>query len=124
MTKDQKDFFNKAEETCNKIYKKFKADGESDLVSITLSIAVLDKLFLENGLIYDFYKQVLEDLETMYLNPGKIYEIYKKYGIIEDMENIVKEGYLSEDRKEEDITELAEKLKELENQIVKIVEKS
>ena len=43
---------------------------------------------------------------------------------IEDMENIVKEGYLSEDRKEEDITELAEKLKELENQIVKIVEKS
>ena len=43
---------------------------------------------------------------------------------IEDMEDIVKEGYLSEDRKEEDITELAEKLKELENQIVKIVEKS
>lgn len=82
MTKEQKDFFNKAEETCNKIYKKFKADGESDLVSITLSIAVLDKLFLENGLIYDFYKQVLEDLETMYLYPVKTYEIYKKYDII------------------------------------------
>jgi len=43
---------------------------------------------------------------------------------IEDMEEIVKDGYLSEDRKEEDITELAERLKELENQIVKIVEKS
>lgn len=42
---------------------------------------------------------------------------------IEDMEEIVKDGYLSEDRKEEDITELAERLKELENQIVKIVEK-
>ena len=39
-------------------------------------------------------------------------------------EEIVKDGYLSEDRKEEDITELAERLKELENQIVKIVEKS
>ena len=51
-------------------------------LSTTLSIAVLDKLFLENGLIYDFYKQVLEDLETMYLYPVKTYEIYKKYGII------------------------------------------
>ena len=43
---------------------------------------------------------------------------------IEDMEEIVKDGYLSEDKKEEDITELAERLKESENQIVKIVEKS
>ncbi len=39
-----------------------------------------------------------------------------------DMEEIVKEEYLSEDRKDEQITLLSDRLKELENQIVKIVE--
>ena len=82
MKKEQKDFFDKAEATFKKIYKKFKADGESDLVSVTLAVEVLEKMFLENGLIYDFYKQVLKDLETMYIYPVKTYEIYKKYGLI------------------------------------------
>lgn len=41
---------------------------------------------------------------------------------LEDMEEIVKEEYLSEDRKDEQIAMLSDRLKELENQIVKIVE--
>ena len=41
---------------------------------------------------------------------------------LEDMELILKEDYLNEDAKEEDIEKIRERLKELEAQIVKIVE--
>ncbi len=41
---------------------------------------------------------------------------------IEDMESIVKEEYLMNDTSDEEIMKIKEKLKELENQIVKIVE--
>ena len=41
---------------------------------------------------------------------------------LEDMENIVKEEYLSNNASDEDVERLKERLKEIENQIVKIVE--
>ena len=42
---------------------------------------------------------------------------------LEDMESIVKEDYLENDAPDNDILGLKDKLKELENQIVKIVDK-
>ncbi len=41
---------------------------------------------------------------------------------IEDMSSIIQEEMLHEDAKDEDISELNEKIKELEQQIVKIIE--
>ena len=43
---------------------------------------------------------------------------------LEDMSNIVKEEMLTEDAKDEDLTQLNDRIKDLEQQIVKIIELS
>lgn len=80
MTNEQKHFFTEAESTFKSIYKKFKSDGESEIVAITLSVEALERIFLKTGL--DFYIDILKDIEDIYLNPVNTYSVYKKYGII------------------------------------------
>ena len=80
MTIEQKDFFTAAESMFKNIYKKFIADGEAEIVAITLSVEALERIFSKTGL--DFYNDILKDIEDIYLNPVNTYAIYKKYGII------------------------------------------
>ena len=80
MTIEQKDFFTAAESMFKNIYKKFIADGEAEIVAITLSVEALERIFSKTGL--DFYSDILKDIEDIYLNPANTYSIYKKYGII------------------------------------------
>ena len=82
MTSEQKHFFTAAESMFKSTYKKFKADGETEIVAIALSAETLERIFLKTGLIYDVYSDILKDIEDMYLNPVNTYSIYKKYGII------------------------------------------
>lgn len=85
MRREQKEFFNKAEQMLKEGIKKFKEDGESDVVSATLAHTALEKLFDNNELNYEFYKEVLEDLETIYITePVRTYEVYQKYGVYEN----------------------------------------
>ena len=80
MTIEQKDFFTAAESMFKSIYKKFKTDGESEIVAITLSSETLERILSKTGT--DFYNDILKDIEDIYLNPVNTYSIYKKYGII------------------------------------------
>ena len=80
MINEQKDFFTTAESMFKSIYKKFKSDGEAEIVAITLSAETLERIFLKTGL--DFYNDILKDIEDIYLNPVNTYSVYKKYGII------------------------------------------
>ena len=81
MSNEQKDFFTAAESMFKSIYKKFKADGETEITAITLSVETLERIFLKTGLIYDCYSDILKDIEDIYLNPVNTYSVYKKYGI-------------------------------------------
>lgn len=85
MRREQKEFFNKAEQMLKEGIKKFKEEGESDVVAATLSHTALENLFNKNELNYDFYKEVLEDLEAIYITePVRTYEIYHKYGVYDN----------------------------------------
>lgn len=83
MTREQIKIFNKAEQILKEGIYKYKAEGETDSVATVLAYTALKNLFNNNGLLhYDFYNEVLKDLEIIYITePVRAYEIYKKYNI-------------------------------------------
>lgn len=54
----------------------------TDNVAATLAHTALKNLFDKNELQYDFYQEVLNDLEAIYITePVKTFDIYIKYNI-------------------------------------------
>lgn len=83
MTSEKRNFFMKSEDMLKTVIHKFKSDGESETVAIELALEALENMYKESGLIYDGYKEILKDLETIYTNPAETYRIYQKYGIFD-----------------------------------------
>lgn len=82
MDEQKKSIFIAAEDALKKGIKKFMEEGEDEVVAATLAHIALERMFEKQGMIYPFYKEVLADLEEIYvLEPGKTYKVYQKYGV-------------------------------------------
>ena len=83
MISEKRNFFLKSEDMLKAAIHKFKSDGESEIVAIELALQALENMYKGNGLIYDGYKEILKDLETIYINSAETYRVYRKYGIFD-----------------------------------------
>lgn len=84
MDEQKKNIFVTAEDVLKKGIKKFMEEGEDEVVAAALAHTALERMFEKQGMIYPFHKEVLADLEMIYiLEPGKTYKVYQKYGIYE-----------------------------------------
>ena len=112
----------------------FLVHGEPE-GQITLKNKILEELEIpvtipEYGETYELNEKVNmsnkieKPNEKKYLRLKIMEKIKTLQEELEDMEEIVKDSYLSEDRRDDELSNLEEKLKELEKQIVKIVENS